>query len=80
MQRYVAKQGDRLDNIFARFYADSALAESGQSKNNYTTGYNAFILANIYLIDLPVLQGGEIVNLPQLSAESSENEIIGIWE
>lgn len=71
-QTYLAKQGDRLDSIHYRFYGDITL-------HSYESGYNAFVLANIHLVRLPVLQGGEIVYLPRFE-ESKADEVLGIWE
>ncbi|WP_394908903.1 hypothetical protein [uncultured Helicobacter sp.] len=72
-QTYLAKLGDRLDSIYARFYGEITL-------HSYESGYNAFVLANIHLISNPVLQGGERVYLPSFESASSTDEVLGIWE
>lgn len=72
-QTYIAKQGDRLDSIYYRFYGDITL-------HSYESGYNAFVLANIHLISSPVLQGGERVYLPNFESASSTDEVLGLWE
>ncbi len=72
-QTYIAKQGDRLDSIYYRFYGEIEL-------NSYESGYNAFVLANIHLARKPVLQGGEIVSLPRFESTNSTDEVLGIWE
>ena len=72
-QTYIAKQGDRLDSIYYRFYGEITL-------HNYESGYNAFVSANIHLISSPVLQGGERVYLPNFESASSTDEVLGLWE
>lgn len=72
-QTYLAKQGERLDSIYFRFYGDITL-------HSYESGYNAFVLANIHLAHRPVLQGGEIVYLPSFESANSSDEVLGIWE
>lgn len=72
-QTYTAKQGDRLDSIYYRFYGDIEL-------HSYESGYNAFVLANIHLAHSPVLQGGEMVYLPNFESANSSDEVLGIWE
>lgn len=46
VQTYIAKQGDRLDSIYFRFYSAIAL-------HSYESYYNAFVLANIHLARSP---------------------------
>ena len=71
-QTYTAEQGDRLDSIYYRFYGEITL-------DSYESGYNAFGLANIHLVRLPVLQGGEIVYLPSFEVAKAD-EVLGLWE
>lgn len=71
-QTYIAKQGDRLDSIYARFYG-------AITTHSYKSGYNAFVLANIHLAHSPVLQGGERVYLPRFEDTSQDDEVSGLW-
>lgn len=57
MKTYIAKQNERFDTLFIRFYGKFY-------QNDYENGYNAFILANIHLIDKGVFEGGEIIYIP----------------
>lgn len=76
MPTYQAKQGDRLDSIYARFYKDMGL------RNNYTNGYNAFVLANIHLMKdfSGVCKGGELIYLPNQDIEQDDKVVLGLWE
>ena len=73
---YQAKQGERLDSIYAKNYGDISL-------HSYESGYNAFVLANINLIQSKdfkgICKGGEIIYLPSLTKQN-DTEVLGIWE
>lgn len=74
--QYIAKQGERLDSIYAKHYG----IDSNLNTLNYESGYNAFILANIHLINSPILKGGEIITLIDLKEVEVNDEVLGIWE
>ena len=48
----VAKQAERLDQIFFQHYLDPQF-------------FVSFLLANGHLLKTPILSGGELVNLPK---------------
>ncbi|WP_104637147.1 tail protein X [Helicobacter felis] len=70
---YTAVQGDRWDSIYYKHYGDLA-------QNGYKSGYNAFLLANVDLLDIDVFEGGERVVLPVFEVEEESDEIKGPWE
>lgn len=76
-RQWRAKQGDRLDSIYVKYYGDITL-------HSYEKGYNAFVLANRHLLQCRdfqgVCKGGEIIYLPNLTNEQSSNEVLGLWE
>lgn len=71
---YVAKQGDRLDVIYYKHYGNLM-------QNNYSSGYNAFIMANSHLLPYPpVLNGGEIVYLIALESINDDDKVSALWD
>lgn len=70
---YIAKQGDRLDSIFYKFYG--SFYEDG-----YNSGFHAFCIANVHLLDSVILQGGERVRIIDFKQEeeSEQESTLGI--
>lgn len=54
---HIAVEGERWDTIYYKHYGHLV-------QNGYRRGYNAFLLANIELLDIDVFKGGERVLLP----------------
>ncbi|WP_120945767.1 tail protein X [Helicobacter labacensis] len=72
MNEYIAKQGDRWDSIYFKHYGEIV-------QNGYQSGYNAFLLANIALLDIDVFAGGERVILPVFEVEEIATDILPPW-
>lgn len=67
MDFYIAKEGDRLDIIYYRFYGDF-------SQDGYRGGFDAFCIANPHLLSTPILKGGEKVYLPDFLNDGAKND------
>ncbi|WP_158650170.1 tail protein X [Helicobacter bizzozeronii] len=72
-KKIVALQGERWDSLFFKHYGH--LEQQG-----YTSGYNAFLLANVKLLSIDVFAGGEVVNLPILETIEEGDDIVPLWE
>lgn len=70
---YIAVQGDRWDSIYFKHYGDLI-------QNGYQSGYNAFLLANVELLDIDVFEGGERVVVPVLELEEVSYDIVPVWD
>ncbi|WP_104750800.1 tail protein X [Helicobacter salomonis] len=68
-----ALQGERWDTLYFKHYGDIV-------QNGYTSGYNAFLLANINLLDIDVFAGGEQIILPFFELEDVGDDIIPPWD
>ncbi len=73
MNECVAIQGERWDTLYFKHYGEIV-------QNGYKSGYNAFLLANIELLDIDVFKGGERVKLPTFTDEAIASDITPIWE
>lgn len=71
MREYIAKKGERLDSIFYKIY-DSFY------QKDYIQGFDAFCLLNKHLLDIPVLNGGEIVYIKDFENKIQQDKELGI--
>ncbi|WP_162983127.1 tail protein X [Helicobacter mehlei] len=69
----VALQGERWDSLFFKHYGHL-------EQHGYTSGYNAFLLANVKLLSIDVFEGGEVVSLPALEDIAEGNDIVPLWK